>query len=122
MSDTDRFLAQKLMGWVVDPYVARPWTVYLCDDQVVMAINEWHPSTDITQALGDGGPETVVEKMRERGWRLYLNSPSVLVGFTKASARFVRILDNTDGTPWFHNDLPAAAICEAARKALEVPE
>jgi hypothetical protein len=69
----DRWAAEVLMGCRVN-YTDR---LFFYDP----VLHEWyfqeqpyHPSTDITQALGDGGPGTVVGRMRELGWEYTVKS------------------------------------------------
>jgi hypothetical protein len=105
-ADLDRWLAVNLMGYGVfeDRFwlgkrPKKPWW-------------RWNPSTNIKQALGDGGPGTVVGMMKEKGFALKLDQMDKAwwAAFYKGSKK---IIENYDLST------PAAAICEAAKSALE---
>jgi hypothetical protein len=74
-AELDRWAAEVLMGWracmigfaYFDP--SHPGNLRRTMD--------WHPSTDITQALGDAGPGTVVGRMAEKGWEFNLDNEAV---------------------------------------------
>src|SRR5208337_597117 len=125
MMDTDRFLAERLMGWVEGTHFA--FEIYgsqgefsnvflLGPDGGVKCI--WSPSGNITQALGDGGPGTVVGAMREKGFSLSLQYLEIgwEASFTNSEGRFL-IGSNIEafGT----GDTPSAAISLAAERALK---
>ena len=123
MNDLDRKAAVVVMGWRFEQggetFKQNPISIYdhwqdsegkfICYPEDC----DFHPSTNIQQALGDGGPGTVVGRMRELGWRMSLmfstgdkEEPGFVAMFDKN--RFERMTD------WIFNTNPAAAIVEAA--------
>ncbi len=66
-TDADSFLAVNLMGYTRNLPFTGWWIGNLC-------IGSWHPTQNITQALGDGGPDTGVGKMLKLGWDFNLES------------------------------------------------
>lgn len=87
------------------------------------------PCFDITQAIGDGGPETVLGAMRVRGWRVELSSEQysrVVPGkttkvFYDFGCAFFRGLGDEDD-PTYHYRVaptPKRAVCLAAVEALK---
>jgi len=116
MPKIDREMAEKVMRLFqkLDDFTN---VVYWCDGSVyptqfIMPVNDWHPSTDIGQALGDGKSfDTVVGKMRERGFCFKLEcraSGEFIAVFYKNHIRFV-------GEYY----TPAMAICKAALACVE---
>ena len=98
------FLAKELMGW--DQY---PWV-----------IKGWSPCTRIDQALGDGGPGTVVGEMDKLGYSLEIirnrsvNTTTTYVMFFPHSPEGLALMG------WTGEDThPARAICLAAVEALK---
>lgn len=113
MRDIDRDMAEKVAGWqyrdgyyVVSKGVGR--------EEIVSRIDIWHPSADISQALGDGKSlDTVVGKMKEKGFVLF--SLAQMDNETY-SACFLQL---SDRTRFFgYANIPATAICEAALEAV----
>ncbi len=122
MADIDREMAEKVMGWFKDflgnwvKYMkpthfdsdAKQATIKMCKAE------NWHPSTDISQALG--GPDTVVGKMRKKGFSFSMAISSTNdeshVEFVKYKDGFAAIIGKAK-----HKD-PAMAICLAAEKAM----
>jgi len=130
MMDTDRFLAERLMGWEFqqnapkrffclsvgndqgwwrkDKNDPQDWTCEKCSW-------DWHPTTSITQALGDGGPGTVVGAMREKGWayRIWQYAPG------KHACAFYEDMGAYPKTFRVIADTPKEAISKAAERALK---
>ena len=99
------FLAKELMGWNQYPWV----------------IKGWSPCTRIDQALGDGGPGTVVEAMwGKSSWRI-----SIMRSVGEGKDGFVAMFDINrfdKMTDWCFANIPARAICLAAVEALKGEE
>jgi len=117
----DRMLAEKLMEWTIEPGKAEgrnyPEDFYnLKEHGFQHTISDWHPTSDITQALGDGGQGTVVGKMAALNYDFQLRtivSSGKLLTWTSAFS----LLDGYK--KWVDADTPAEAICQAAVKALK---
>ncbi len=133
MTGTDSFLAERLMGWepfegVDPPYQGKVFRMpsgqlrIIIDHYNMRLPEKFVPTQDITQALGDGGPDTIAGKMWERGWELVL----IRTIGTKTAAKFVvyetleefqKIIANV--FEWTWHIIPATAISNAAKAALE---
>ena len=87
------FLAKELMGWNQYPWV----------------IKGWSPCTRIDQALGDGGPGTVVGEILELGYDFDLRSQ-------QTGSFYATFGVGVEGLS------PARAICLAAVKVLKGEE
>ncbi len=129
MADIDRDMAEKVMEWEEscdpDPFVphfqtGEGGTVFVTTQCAPYDWFEWHPSTDISQALGDGGPDTVVGKMRKKGYACLLaqnqNNGTWL-------CEFWPIGGIEDDYAYLKRkgaeaDTPKMAICLAAKKAV----
>ena len=117
----DREMAEKIMGWFdPDPIQSNIWANE--DRSICMRHCDWHPSTDISQALGDGkSPDTVVGKICNENpeWQFTLD-----YAFGKWSALFFEsavgyiaafFIDHGSAEA----DTPAMAICLAAAKTTD---
>lgn len=139
---TDRYLAIHLLGWEPhedytwwrkketsarlpngEPVYAEYYTGYVAPgaNPLVPPLGTkgfWHPSTNITQALGDGGEGTVVGKLKELGWFITslhempnLEKPWTCHLMWPRKAPYTKESLGTGNTP-------AAAITDAAVRAL----
>lgn len=124
--EVNRFLAEKLMGWHIRPLSDKERLqgferipIYHKENGEQSGYSatgqcntiRFDPYHNITQALGDGGPRTVVGEMKKLGWTFYL-----LDYVTYWHAQFF-----TGENTWKRlgdANTPAAAICLAAVKAL----
>ncbi len=119
-----RWSAEKLMGWTLrkinipcsvvtdEEYYERE------DGSFAYWKKEWHPTQNITQALGDGGPDTVVGALETKGWTIWALRKAL-----DGSGRYYCAFINKYSIPkaGFGNT-PATAISEAAKAALEGEE
>ncbi len=128
MNDTDRVLAERLMGWIVKPlktyggelvdwYIEPFKRPDLSEGYIkVMSVADWHPTQNITQALGDGGPGTVVGQLFLRGYDFELRK----VAPENIFQCCIFVDTDLDGETYSGQaNTPVAAICEAARAAME---
>lgn len=119
----DREMAEKVMGWQLGTTTAIWYKSHGMEHarrtMKESSLYAWHPSTDINQALGDGKSlDTVVGKMKERGW--LLNSLSELdEGGFEAVFEFYNIETKEATLEFEEADTPAMSICKAAKKAME---
>ncbi len=120
MNNIDKIMAEKVMGW---KYVSGGMGNFYRRDKSAWGdpifVQEWHPSTDISQALGDGKSlDTVVGKMRKKppeglGFKqfsLHYNP------FNRDGERWVAQFSKLSETKWHEgfSDDPAMAIVKAA--------
>lgn len=111
--ETDRFLAEKL-GIDFEEICSGLWFTH---GDVLQIQSVWHPKTDIAQCF-----EYVVPKMRERGYAIMLDyycegAMDESLGWQWYVSFYIDGGPNDAGAS--HNADPAAAICAAARAALE---
>ena len=109
--ETDRFLAEKFLD---EPIYYGEFPLVFVD---VGVYKTWHPTTDIAQCF-----EYVVPKMRERGYAIMLDyycegAMDETLGWQWYVSFYIDGGPNDAGAS--HNASPAAAICAAARAALE---
>ena len=131
--EVDRYLAEKLMGWIVEPNRITEITIitlifnrvphYFNEDKIVMQVEHWQPTCNISQALGNGGPETVVGEMKALGWDFcYISLPREETSqFYCSFEKGIRSSIEKTG-PRYHAsaDCSAEAISRAAVAALMV--
>ena len=117
-TELDHWLAVNLMGWELQLIGEIEYWIEPGKETASVAFSkeDWTPTTRIDQALGYGGPETVVGKMRERWYNFNLNmqAQSEICVVT-----FHKIEDNEFKGEWKNDKLPSTAICKAAKVALE---
>lgn len=113
----ERWAAEVLMEFESSKPFDREWMGKGLDPICGLLKDEWHPLTDLNQTF------MCVEKMREKGWELWL----IRTSGTNSAATFCkyetmeeahRILDNVYDWIWDTN--PARAIHLAMWRALEV--
>ena len=120
-TDKDRLIAEKVMEseYFTDKiYTPRIRIVEMVriNGRVLLAV-DWRPTTDISQAFGDGKSlDTVVGMMRKKKWFFTINSHINRELEYIYEAMFYRITKKLTSASHEH---PAAAIVDAALKAVE---
>lgn len=117
MDRLDRVLAEKLMKYEI------------CEDKIPYGVwvrerpdQQWwfySPTRSITQALGDGGPGTVVGEMKEQGWFYdvgLIDNPIII----KSHGEHVASFSGHNREIYRYASTPALAICLAADEVLEI--
>ncbi len=141
MDQLDRALAEKLMGWTDYP----PWEddvirkarilwydhklkspdIYMPKALVAptfgWSLPVWHPTRNISQALGDGGEGTVVGELRKLGMVISLDE-AIDEELPYKWSCAIELVDNPYPSERIYAtaDTPSLAICLAAANALGI--
>lgn len=131
--ELDRKMAEEVMGWIIEPHCPDMWVIKYGPHNIrcMSHVKDWHPSTNIAQALGDGGPGTVVGKMLTKGWflEMFYSQPDALKWENNVPSEadcYVRFYVYPKGDERLEEmecvveKAPSLAICLAAAKALVV--
>ncbi len=120
MTDTDRIMAEKVMGWKYFESITDFVDPSYCETKdgihftFIVYEHGWHPSTDISQAF------EVVEKMRELPSEKRVSFFNALIHIVfKRLAPKVTVSYMVNNCDWFFN-LKPEDICLAAEKGMEV--
>jgi len=124
----DQRMAEEVMEWKSSEPFGIEWMGEGLDPIRGIEKEDWSPTRKIEQALGDGGPGTVVGKMLQKGWRYTMwdeGEDGEKVGFEFYQGRVTefKCLDSPDAKYGrAFADTPAKAICLAVAAALPAME